>query len=187
MPVGVTVALLAVAEDQLMSMFSADIHDLRELYVGALQHVLSSETQIAEEGLPAMIKNATNPSLREAFEKHLVETKNHAAQVRNILSELRGSDRAQKCKATAGLISQASDNMSNAGNDSIRDVVVIAAGNQVEHFEIATYGTLRTWATLLGENEQAAILDRILEEEKKADKALTELSENINLQAPVDA
>jgi ferritin-like metal-binding protein YciE len=81
---------------------------------------------------------------------------------------------------TSALISQAESNVSDAENEAIRDIVLIAAGNQVEHHEIAVYGTLRTWAEILGEDEHVAVLEKTLEEEKNADELLTELSQQVN-------
>ena len=90
-----------------------------------------------------------------------------------------------KCKVTAALISEGGSAAKDAKDKTLRDVVLIAAGNQVEHHEIAIYGTLRNLAIILGEAEHAALLDKTLDEEKHADKVLTELSEQINVAAPV--
>ncbi len=90
-----------------------------------------------------------------------------------------------KCKVTSALISEGGSAAKDARDNTLRDVVLIAAGNQVEHHEIAIYGTLRNLAIILGEAEHAALLDKTLDEEKHADKVLTELSEQINVAAPV--
>lgn len=168
-----------------MGLFTADVNNLRELYLTTLEHALNSERQIAEKGLPAMIEKATNPQLKRAFTQHLEETKQHAMRLQAILDSVEGEANEAKCKVTAALISEAESQIKDAANEEIRDVVLIAAGNQVEHHEIAVYGTLRTWAALLGENEHAAILEKTLEEEENADAVLTEIAEQINVAAPV--
>jgi ferritin-like metal-binding protein YciE len=171
----------------IMGLFTADVNDLRTLYIDGLKMALSSERQIAEEGLPEMIKVSTNPELAEAFRTHLEETKIHVQRLEEILDAETGEADDSKCKVTASLISSASSEAGSATNESVRDVSLIASGNKVEHHEIAVYGTLRTWALALGETEDAALLEQTLDEEKNADALLTELSERINVQAPVSA
>lgn len=168
-----------------MGIFTADVNNLRELYLTTLEHALNSERQIAEKGLPAMIEKATNATLKQAFSRHLEETKQHVMRLQAILDAVEGEANESKCRVTAALISEAESQVKDAANEEIRDVVLIAAGNQVEHHEIAVYGTLRTWAELLGETEHAAILGKTLEEEENADAVLTELSERLNIAAPV--
>jgi ferritin-like metal-binding protein YciE len=168
-----------------MGIFTPDVNNLRELYVTMLERALNSERQIVEKGLPAMIEKSTNPRLAEAFRTHLEESREHVARLERILNAEEGEANESKCKVTASLISGAESDISDASNEGIRDVVLIAAGNQVEHHEIAVYGTLRTWAEILGENEDAAILEKTLEEEENADELLTELSQQINVAAPV--
>jgi ferritin-like metal-binding protein YciE len=168
-----------------MGIFTPDVNNLRELYVTGLERALNSEKQIVEKGLPAMIEKATSPDLKQAFETHLKESQEHVARLERILEAAEGEANESKCKVTAALISGAESDIKDAANDSIRDVVLIAAGNQVEHHEIAVYGTLRTWAEVLGEDEDAAILDKTLAEEEAADELLTSLAEEINVEAPV--
>lgn len=168
-----------------MGIFTPDINNLRELYVSTLEHALNSEKQIVEKGLPAMIENATDPQLKSAFQTHLEESKVHVSRLEEILDQEEGETGEAKCKVTAALISQAESNVKDAKDATLRDVVLIAAGNQVEHHEIAVYGTLATWAEILGEDEQARLLARTLAEEEAADELLTELSEQINVEAPV--
>jgi ferritin-like metal-binding protein YciE len=166
-------------------MFTPDVNNLRELYKTMLQKSLSSETQIVEDGLPKMIEHSTNAELRNAFRTHLEESKEHISRLQRILKENEGEANTSKCKVTAALISEGGSAAKDANDETLRDVVLIAAGNQVEHHEIAVYGTLRNLAIILGEAEHAAILDKTLDEEKHADKVLTELSEQINVAAPV--
>jgi ferritin-like metal-binding protein YciE len=168
-----------------MGIFTPDIHNLRELYQGLLQRTLSSERQIVKEGLPAMIKETTSVELREAFEKHLDESRIHVSRLERILDEVEGEENSTKCKVTAALISETGSIAKDAKDEQLRDVLLIASGNQVEHHEIAVYGTLKTWAEILGENDEAAILDKTLQEEKAADEHLTRLSKLMNVEAPV--
>lgn len=168
-----------------MGVFTPDVNNLRELYIETLKRALNSERQIADKGLPAMMEDSTSPQLAQAFRNHLAETREHVARLELILDSNSGEVDDSKCKVTAALLSSAELAVSDAANDSIRDVILIAAGNQVEHHEIAIYGTLRTWAEILGENEDAAILERTLDEEEIADALLTELSQQINVAAPV--
>lgn len=168
-----------------MGMFTPDVKNLRELYQQKLEMALSSERQIVEKGLPAMIEKSTNSGLRQAFEQHLNESRQHVARLESILDQLEGEENTTKCKVTATLISSAESEVGDAENEEIRDVVLIAAGNAVEHHEIAIYGTLRTWAEVLGETEHAKMLEKTLAEEKAADQLLTSLSEQINVEAPV--
>jgi ferritin-like metal-binding protein YciE len=146
-----------------MGIFTPDVNNLRELYVAMLERALNMEKQIVEKGLPAMIEKSTSPELAEAFRAHLVES--------------------SKCKVMSALISSAESEIGDAANEAIRDVILIAAGNQVEHHEIAVYGTLRTWAEILGEDAEAAILEKTLQEEENADELLSELAQGINVGA----
>jgi len=168
-----------------MGMFSADVEDLRALYQTELQRALNSEKQIVEKGLPAMIENATNPELTKAFKAHLEESREHVSRVERILDKLVGESNESKCKVTATLISSTESDVKGAKDKHLRDVVLIAAGNQVEHHEIAVYGTLRTWAEVLGEDVAAKLLQKTLAEEEKADELLSGLAAKINVEAPV--
>jgi ferritin-like metal-binding protein YciE len=168
-----------------MGLFTPDMNNLRELYRTMLQRSLDSERQIVDDGLPKMIENSTNSQLKNAFRTHLEESKEHINRLDRIMRDNDGEASTSKCKVTAALISEGSSSAKDAKDQTLRDVVLIAAGNQVEHHEIAIYGTLRNMAIILGEAEHAALLDKTLEEEKHADKVLTELSEQINVAAPV--
>ena len=168
-----------------MGVFTPDVNTLRELYTDQLQKALNMETQIVEKGLPAMIENSTSRELQTAFRNHLEESKMHVSRLQGILDENTGEASESKCKVASALISEASDGISDTKDTAVRDVLLIAAGNQVEHHEIAVYGTLVQWAEVLGESDHAAVLEKTLEEEKNADALLTSLSEQINVEAPV--
>lgn len=168
-----------------MGIFTPDVNNLRELYINMLQHALSSEKQIVDKGLPAMIEKSTSPELAQAFRDHLTESRQHIVRLERILDAAKGEVSDTKCKVTAQLISSAESEIADAANESIRDVILIAAGNQVEHHEIAVYGTLRTWAEILGNEQDAKLLEKTLHEEQHADELLTQLSQQINVAAPV--
>ena len=165
-----------------MKLFSANIEDLRTLYVNNLKKALDMEQQITE-ALPKMIEKSRDPQLATAFRDHLQQTQGHVSKVESLLAEAIGDAETSTCKAIDGLITEAEDGLKDATDAPIRDITLIAAGQQVEHHEIAVYGTLRTWATILGRTTDAQLLQSILNEEKAADKLLTSLSEAINLQA----
>jgi len=165
-----------------MKMFSANIEDLRTLYVTNLQKALDMEQKITD-ALPKMIEKSTDPQLATAFRDHLRQTEGHVAKVEALLRNATGDNDTETCKAIGGLITEAEDSIKDATDTAIRDITLIAAGQQVEHHEIACYGTLRTWANTLGLTNDAQVLESILQEEKEADKLLSSISNGVNLQA----
>jgi ferritin-like metal-binding protein YciE len=168
-----------------MGIFTPDVNNLRELYINMLQRALNSEKQIVDKGLPAMIEKSTSTELAQAFRDHLSESKQHVIRLERILDAAQGEVTDSKCKVTAALISSAESEIGDAANESIRDVILIAAANQIEHHEIAIYGTLRTWAEVLGNHQDAQLLDKTLSEEEHADELLNRLAQQINVAAPV--
>ena len=165
-----------------MKLFSANIEDLRTLYVTNLQKALDMEQKITK-ALPTMIEKSTDPQLATAFRNHLTETQQHVVKVQNLLRDATGDDSTSTCKAISALISEAEDNIKDAAEPSIRDITMIASAQQVEHHEIAVYGTLRTWAELLGQDGAANTLETILEEEKNADELLSTIADSVNTTA----
>jgi ferritin-like metal-binding protein YciE len=167
-----------------MKFFSANLQDLRELYTNSLQKALDMEQQITK-ALPTMIEKSTDPQLKLAFSTHLRETQGHESSVQTILERVLGAANTEKCKVAAALISEAEDGIKDTNDPAVRDVILISAAQQVEHHEMAIYGTLRNWAEILGETEDATILEGILDEEKGADLLLTSISDRINPEAEV--
>jgi len=165
-----------------MKLFSENIEDLRTLYVTSLKKALDMEQKITK-ALPTMIEKSTDPQLATAFRNHLTETQGHVAKVQTLLREATGDDSTSTCKAISALITEAEDNIKDAAEPSIRDITLIASAQQVEHHEIAVYGTLRNWAELLGQDGAANTLESILEEEKNADELLTTISDSVNTTA----
>ena len=165
-----------------MKFFSANLDSLRKLYIDQLQQLHSAETQITE-ALPKMIQSATEPQLKNALQTHLQETKGHVARLEQILNQATGSVDSKKSKGMAALITEGEDVIKDAADNSVRDVGIIAAAQKVEHYEMAAYGTVRTFAEILGHDAQAALLDQTLEGEKHADSVLTQISDTANTRA----
>ncbi len=168
-----------------MGLFTPDLTTLRELYTTKLKKALNMETLIVEKGLPTMIENATSPELQNAFRTHLEESREQKQRLEDILRSDTGEVDDVSCPAIKALISEGSSDASDAKDATLRDVVLISGGNEIEHHEIAVYGTLINWANVLGEARHAAMLEKSLAEEKNADKLLTQLAEQINVEAPV--
>jgi ferritin-like metal-binding protein YciE len=162
-----------------MKVFSANLDNLRKLYVNQLQMLLSTEQQITE-ALPKMIDKATDVQLRQAFQSHLQETQEHVTRLEKILHATTGEASKVKCKVMAALVTETEDMVKDAADESVRDAALIAAAQRVEHFEIASYGAVRHWAQLLGEKSHAELLDKTIKEEGHADKLLTEISNRVN-------
>jgi ferritin-like metal-binding protein YciE len=169
-------------ENQQMKLFSANIEDLRTLYISNLKKALDMEQKITD-ALPKMIEKSTDPDLTSAFETHLQETRNHVAKVESLLRQSTGEASTETCKVINGLTTEASDTIKDVTDPAVLNVALIGAAQQVEHHEIAVYGTLRTWANILGETGDAAILESILEEEENADDILSNISDHVNVQA----
>ena len=164
-----------------MKLFSANIEDLRTLYIDSLQKALDMEQKITK-GLPTMVEKASDPDLSTAFNNHLEQTRGHVAKVESILRNAIGDAKTTTCKVIGALTTEAEDNIKDAKDPGIRDISLIASAQQVEHHEMAVYGTLRTWAQILGQREDAVILESILREEKQADELLSSIADRVNLQ-----
>lgn len=151
---------------------------LKKLYVEELRDIYNAEQQLVK-ALPKMAKAASAEELREAFQDHLEETKTHVERIEEIFSSMDESAKGKTCHGMKGLIEEGSGILEEKGEESVLDAGIIAAAQKVEHYEIAAYGTLRTWAELLGENEAADLLQQTLDEEGEADKRLNELAEEM--------
>jgi ferritin-like metal-binding protein YciE len=156
---------------------------LRELFVDELKDIYWAEKALTE-AIPKMIDNATSSDLIAALTKHLGETKNQVTRLESVFSSIGEESETKKCQATAGLIKEAEEIMESTERGVVRDAGIISAAQKVEHYEIATYGTLRTFAQTLGEHEAMTLLQQTLDEEKGADHKLTEIAEShINAEA----
>jgi ferritin-like metal-binding protein YciE len=165
-----------------MKLFSAHIEDLRTLYISSLKKALDMEQKITN-ALPDLIENSSDSELAQAFRNHLEETKGHVSKVQALLRSNRGDDSTETCKVIDGLTTEASDTIKDVTNPSVRDIALIGAAQQVEHHEIAVYGTLRRWAEIIGRTSDASILASIQAEEEKADELLTGIAGTVNMQA----
>ncbi len=162
-----------------MKLISAHIEDLRSLYVSNLKKALDMEEKITK-ALPDLIENSTDAQLRNAFSTHLDETRGHVSKVQALLERNADTDDTETCKVINGLTTEASDTIKDVTSPTVRDIALIGAAQQVEHHEIAVYGTLRNWAQILGLGEDAAVLKSIEDQEAHADKLLTEIATKVN-------
>lgn len=159
------------------------MENLQDLMKEDLKDLLNAENQILK-ALPKMIKSASNEQLQEAFELHLEETKGHVERVEQVMEMLGMPTRGKTCKAMQGIIEEGKEVMSEDADDDVMDAALIGAAQKVEHYEIATYGTLCTYADILGLQDAKRLLGQNLEEEKRTDQKLTDLAEAvINLEA----
>lgn len=165
-----------------MKFFSENLEDLKQLYINRLQMLLSTERQIIN-ALPKMREAATDSQLRDALQSHLQETRMQAERLEVILNELEGEAVDKKCKVTTALIDAGEDTVKDAKDPAVRDAGIIGCAQAIEHFEIATYGTVRSFAQILGLDRQAEALNQTLQEEGHADKLLTSISDRANPQA----
>jgi ferritin-like metal-binding protein YciE len=165
-----------------MKLFSAHIEDLRSLYISDLRKALDMEQKITK-ALPDLIEASTDAELTDALSAHLEETRGHADKVQSLLLQNAETADTETCKVIDGLITEASDIITDVTEFSVRNIGIIGAAQQVEHHEIAVYGTLRRWAELLGLDADAAILESIEMEEQDADELLSEISERVNVEA----
>lgn len=156
---------------------------LEDLYTDMLKDLYSAEKQLVK-ALPKMAKAAQSSDLQRAFQEHLKQTEGHVERIERIFSELGGSPRGKKCMGMEGLVEEGSEVMNQNADPDVMDAGLIAAAQKVEHYEIASYGTVRTWAERLGYNSAAQLLQQTLDEEGAADKKLTQIAEShINMEA----
>lgn len=156
---------------------------LRELYIHELKDVYSAEKQLTK-ALPKMAKAATNEELASGFEDHLAQTEKQIERLDQIFEALGVSAAGEKCKGMEGLIAEGSKLMEEDASPEVLDAGLIAAAQKAEHYEIASYGTLRTWAEMLGEDDAASLLQETLDEEIETDEKLSEMAEStINVDA----
>ncbi len=154
----------------------ASVASLREHLVEELNDLVNAEQQLIE-ALPQMAERATDRSLRAAFKAHLGETKQHEKRATQALKQLGETASGKTCEAMKGLLEEGQELMDGADAGALRDAMLITAAQKVEHYEIATYGTVRTYASLLGEKGVARLLEQTLKQEKAADKKLTSIAE----------
>jgi ferritin-like metal-binding protein YciE len=159
---------------------------LQKLYTDELRDLYNAENQLLK-ALPKMAKAASSQELKDAFEKHLEQTKTHVERLEQVFEELDEKPKGKTCRAMKGLIEEGSEILKEDGDDSVLDAGIIVAAQKVEHYEIAGYGTVIAHARQLGYNSVASLLEKTLEEEKQTDEKLTKLAENrVNVQAAME-
>jgi len=156
---------------------------LKELYIDCLKDIYWAEKALTK-ALPKMAKNATNENLINALNEHLTVTEEQISRLEKVFELIGKKAVAKKCEAMDGLIKEGQDIMESTEPGAVRDAGIIAASQKIEHYEIATYGTICAFAKTLGQDEAAALLEQTLAEEKEADTTLTEAAYNtINFDA----
>ena len=166
-----------------MGLFSKDIKTLDDLFVHQLRDIYYAERQIVQ-ALPDMIEKATDPGLKNGFETHLTETKNHVKRLEQVFKMHGVEAQGVECPAIDGIIEEADDVTGETDDKAVLDAALIAAAQAVEHYEMTRYGTLIAWAKQLGRPDCASVLEQNLQEEKAADSKLTAIAErSVNAKA----
>jgi ferritin-like metal-binding protein YciE len=158
------------------------LESLHQLYITELHDLYDAENQIIK-ALPKMIDAANSNQLRTALEEHLEQTRGHVSRLEQIFQMHNEDVKGQKCKGMDGIIDEDKDIVKHDENLGVRDAGIIAGAQKVEHYEIASYGSVRTWAEQMGHTQAAQLLQQTLNEEKEADRKLTQLAESLNTEA----
>ena len=166
-----------------MALFSKDIRTMDDLFVHQLRDIYYAEKQIVK-ALPKMIDKASDSDLKSGLRRHFDETKIHVTRLEQVFEEMDAQAKAVNCPAIDGIIKEADEVIGDVEDKDVLDAAIIAAAQAVEHYETARYGTLIAWAKELGRDDCATILDRTLDEEKAADRQLTQIAEaRVNMTA----
>ena len=158
------------------------IESLHELYIKELNDLYDAENQIIK-ALPKMIEASNSDQLRLALSEHLEQTRNQVARLEQVFRLHNEEAEGEKCDGMAGIIDEGKDIIKHDENPDVRDAGIIAAAQRVEHYEMAAYGTVRTWAQQMGHTQAAALLQQTLDEEGEADKRLTQIAMSLNVEA----
>ena len=154
------------------------LNTLQDLFIDELRDLYSAENQLLK-ALPKMAKGASEAELKQAFEEHLEQTKGHVERLEQIFDGLDESPKGKTCHAMKGLVEEGAEILDQDGEESVLDAGIIAAAQKVEHYEIASYGTVRTFAELLDQTQASKLLQETLDEEGEANKKLNALAEDI--------
>lgn len=165
-----------------MALFSMKLENLQHLFVKELRDLYDAENQITD-ALPKLIDAAQHSELKNALQHHLNVTQQQIARLDRIFQMLNEKATGETCKGMKGLIKEGDEIVSQGGDPSTIDAGIISAAQRVEHYEMAGYGTVRTYAELLGQNEMARLLDQTMKEEQEADKTLSEIARTVNVEA----
>jgi ferritin-like metal-binding protein YciE len=151
---------------------------LQKLYTNELRDLYNAENQLLK-ALPKMAKAASSQELKDAFGKHLEQTKTHVERLEQVFEELDEKPKGKTCHGMKGLIEEGSEILKEDGDDSVLDAGIIVAAQKVEHYEIAAYGSVRTFAHLLGKDKSAEVLQTTLDEESETNEILNKLAESV--------
>jgi ferritin-like metal-binding protein YciE len=162
------------------------VESIDDLFLDELKDLYSAEKQITK-ALPKMVKAASTPELSQAFSSHLEETKGHVERLEKIFEMLGKRGTGKTCEGMKGVLEEGSEAISEIEKGPVRDAALIGAAQRVEHYEMAGYGTVRSFAQLLGKQEMVTLLEETLSEEKAADEKLTKISKNVNQTAKTAA
>ena len=154
-----------------------ELQTLKDLYIHELKDLFSAEQQLVK-ALPKMAKAASNKELAAGFQEHLEQTKGHAQRLEQILSSHQQTTRGPKCKGMEGIVAEGAEMIEEEADNEVKDAGLIAAAQRVEHYEMAGYGTARTYAELLDDKEGAKLLGLTLEEERQTDQKLSKLAKS---------
>jgi ferritin-like metal-binding protein YciE len=154
------------------------LNTLEQLYVSELRDLYSAENQLLK-ALPKMARGASSPELKDAFQKHLEQTKGHVERLEELFEQLDESPKGKTCHGMKGLIEEGSELLKEDGENSVLDAGMIVAAQKVEHYEIASYGSVRTFANLLGRDQEAKLLQSTLDEEAETNEILNGLAESV--------
>jgi len=160
----------------------AETNGLRDVYIDELRDLYDAEHRLIK-ALPKLAKAADSDELRSGIEAHLEQTKGHAQRLEQIFESMGEQAKAKKCKGIEGIINEASQTLDEDFKGAVMDAAIIASAQRAEHYEIAAYGSVRSFAEQLGETKAASLLQQTLNEEKEADAKLTKMSEVINPRA----
>jgi ferritin-like metal-binding protein YciE len=164
----------------------SELHNLDDLFVHTLRHVYDAEQRLMKS-LPKMAKSAEAPQLRQALTSHLQETKIHVQRIEQVFGLFNQKPNAETGDALKGIAKASGEIAKLDAVNAVTDAAIIAAAQEAEHYEIAAYGTLRTWAQVLEKSEAVQLLERTLEEEKQADQRLMAIASSLNFQAAAAA
>ena len=155
---------------------------LDKLFHHELKDIYDAEHQVVK-ALPKLAETACSEELAEAFQEHLEQTKGHIQRLEQVFQEIGQRPERQTCDGMRGLLQEGEKALQEDADEAVKDAALISAAQRVEHYEMAVYGTLRTWARLLGYEESARLLDETLDEEEGTDSALTGIAQSINVGA----
>ena len=165
-----------------MALFSMKLENLQQLYLKELRDLYDAENQITD-ALPKLIDAANNSELKNALQEHLNVTQTQIARLEQIFQMLNEKPSGETCKGMKGVIKEGDEIVSAGGDPATVDAGIISAAQRVEHYEMAGYGTVRTYAKLLGQDQHAQLLQQTLDEEEEADQTLTKIASTVNVEA----